>query len=390
MAATNRMELLARAFMDEGVDARVWSVLPSGRGRYARNVVTAGVSESGVPFSYLAGSPVKALTFFGRRRDQVRGWVSAPLQLRRLAREPGAVVYLWGAAQYLTWARLALVAAARANGLPIVMELNERPWTLATYKRPLERSLSPLQGVQGAVCISEYLFDWARAESERTGVPRQLLRIPILVDTEEQPETDYPSGDPVLVVAASADYRETIEFILDAMDHVWRRHPACRLQITGVTPQNGRGGWLCERRRTGALDERVELPGILPRPELLALYAAAHGLLIPLFDDIRSTARFPTKTGEYLASGRPLVTTAVGEMPRYFQDGVTAFMCPPGDPQVYGEKIADLLSDPGQAAAVGRAGRELCRRTFDYRIHGPALVGLLKALSGDVPRGGTR
>jgi glycosyltransferase involved in cell wall biosynthesis len=381
MAATNRIELLGRALMDQGVGARVWSVLPSGRGPHAHNVVTAGASGNGVPFAYLAGSPVKAPSFLGRRGDQVRGWASSVRRLRRLALEPGSVVYLYTSAQYWTWSKLALTAAARAMDLPIVMELNERPWALADHRRRLERLVSPLYGAQGAVCISEYLLEWARAEATRTGTPRQLLRIPILVDALEQPETAYPSGDPVLVVAVSADYRETIEFILDAMEHVWHRHPACRLQITGVTPQNGRGGWLCERRRTGQLDERVELPGILPRPELLALYAAAHGLLIPLFDDIRSTARFPTKVGEYLASGRPVVTTAVGEMPRYFQDRVTAFMCSPGDPHVYGETIADLLSDPGLAAAVGRSGRELCRQAFDFRMHGPALVEMVETLS---------
>ena len=381
MAATNRIELLARALMDQGVDARVWSVFPGERGERARNVVGAGASASGVPFAYLAGSPVKGRTFLRRRGDQVRGWASTPLRLRRLARAPGSVVYLYATAQHWTWSRLVLIAAARAASLPIVMELNERPWALAHGRRRLERLVSPLWGVQGAVCISEHLLQWARAEVARTGAPRWLLRVPILVDTAEQAESDYPSGDPVLVVAASADYRETIEFILEAMTHVWRRHPSCRLQITGVTPQRGRGGWLCERRRQGDLDERVELPGLLPRPELLELYAAAHGLLIPLFDDVRSTARFPTKIGEYLASGRPIVTTAVGEMPRYFEDGVTAFMCPPGDPRSYGEKIADLLSDPGLAAAVGRAGRELCRRTFDYRIHGPALAEMVEALS---------
>src|SRR5690606_20077341 len=90
MAATNRVELLARALIDQNVDARVWSVLPTGRGRDARNVVTDGASQGGVPFAYLAGSPVKALTFLGRRGDQVRGWASVPLQLRRLASTSGS------------------------------------------------------------------------------------------------------------------------------------------------------------------------------------------------------------------------------------------------------------------------------------------------------------
>ena len=89
----------------------------------------------------------------------------------------------------------------------------------------------------------------------------------------------------------------------------------------------------------------------------------------------------PPQIGQYLASGRPIVTTAVGEMPRYFDDGVTAFMCAPGDPRVYGERIADLLSDPGLAAAVGSSAGELCRRTFDFRIHGETLAALMATLT---------
>jgi glycosyltransferase involved in cell wall biosynthesis len=381
MAATNRIELLARALADQGVAPQVWSVLPGERGHSARNVVRTGHSPGGIPFDYLAGSPVKGLTFLRRRVDELQGWMSTPVRLRRLARQGGSVVYLYASAQHWTWSRLALIAAARTARLPIVMELNERPWSLADDRGRLERMVTPLFGVQGAVCISDLLLQWATSETRRTGTPWRLLLIPILVDVTEQRESDYPSGDPSLVFAASADYRETIEFILDAMTHVWERHPGCRLQITGVEPDSRRAGWLGARRRRGDLDSRVELLGHLPRPELLELYAQAHGLLIPLFDDVRSTARFPTKIGEYLASGRPIVSTAVGEMPRYFQDGVTAFMCSPGDPAGYGERIADLLSDPGLAAAVGHAGRELCRQTFDYRIHGPALQTLMATLA---------
>jgi glycosyltransferase involved in cell wall biosynthesis len=77
-------------------------------------------------------------------------------------------------------------------------------------------------------------------------------------------------------------------------------------------------------------------------------------------------------------------------MPRYFQDRVTAFMCAPGDAQAYGDKIVELLSDRALAAVVGRAGRELCRRTFDYRIHGPALAEMAEALSEHRRRKGPR
>ena len=118
--------------------------------------------------------------------------------------------------------------------------------------------------------------------------------------------------------------------------------------------------------REPGLAARVDLVGYLSRAELLALYERAHALLIPLFDDQRSRARFPTKIGEYLAAARPVVTNSVGEIPRYFTDGVDAIVCPPGDPVAFGRAIADLLSDPARAALIGRRGRRVAETRFHY------------------------
>ena len=43
-------------------------------------------------------------------------------------------------------------------------------------------------------------------------------------------------------------------------------------------------------------------------------------------DSIQAQGGFPTKLGEYLATGRPVVVTKVGEIPDYLEDGVNAFL----------------------------------------------------------------
>ena len=117
------------------------------------------------------------------------------------------------------------------------------------------------------------------------------------------------------VFAASPAYRTTVQFILEAMATVWTRHPARRLAITGFDPDEEKGHWLRDLHAAGGRDARVEILGQLPRAELLDLYQDASVLLAPLFEDTRSIARFPTKIGEYLAAGRPVLTNAVGEVP---------------------------------------------------------------------------
>jgi glycosyltransferase involved in cell wall biosynthesis len=182
--------------------------------------------------------------------------------------------------------------------------------------------------------------------------------------------------------AASSAYRTTAEFILDAMRHVWVRHPACRLAITGIDPDNARGSWLRDLHAAHGADERIEIRGHLSRMELLALYQEASVLLAPLFEDTQSAARFPTKIGEYLAAGRPVVTSAVGEIPRFFDDGVNALIAAPDDAAAYAGKLIQALDDPEAAAAIGRAGRRLCEATFDYRAHGAALCAFFAGLAG--------
>ena len=107
------------------------------------------------------------------------------------------------------------------------------------------------------------------------------------------------------------------------------------------------------------------------------MYADAVALLIPLFDDLRSQARFPTKIGEYLASARPVVTTAVGEIERFFTDSKTACISPPGDPDAFADRLLAVLDDPDLASRIGVAGRRLAEERFEYSRQGPALRAFL-------------
>ena len=72
----------------------------------------------------------------------------------------------------------------------------------------------------------------------------------------------------------------------------------------------------------------------------------------------------------------------MGEIPRYFDDGVNALIAAPGDAAAYAEKLIEALDDPEAAAAVGSEGRRLCETTFDYRAHGTALREFFASLAG--------
>ncbi len=374
MAATNRVRLLARAMDEAGMRVRVLVMQASDRPPHVENTEVRG-TYCGVPFEYACGTTLRHDSFVMRRLIELRGWVTGAARLVQ-ARRRGELdaVYLWFTSQRHSAHRSVYLALLRALGVPVVIELNERPWPLRDDRRLVEGLVSPIAGVAGAVAISRLLEDWARAEAGRLRRSITVMPVPIVVDVHEVEPEPYPeTDDPVFVFAGAPEYDQALRFVFSAMECVWREFPECRLVVTGARASDPASRRLLEEARLGGWDERLHLAGYLERPELLRLYGRARGLLVPLFDDVRSTARFPTKIGEYLASARPVVTNAVGEIPRYFEDGVNGVVCPPGDAAAFGERLAGLLREPGRAAAIGRAGRELAERRFHYAQYGEEL-----------------
>jgi glycosyltransferase involved in cell wall biosynthesis len=377
MAATNRVRLLAQAMAEAGADAHVICLQASDRPPVVENRATRG-EWHGVTFEYTCGTTVRHSSFSMRRVIEVRGWLTGMLRLVQL-RRAGRLdcVYLWFTCQRAQLRRLTFACLLHALHVPVVMELNERPWSLRDDQTVVERMVSPLAGMQGAVSISSYLTDWAQTEAARRDPRPTIIEVPVLVDMAEQPAPrESSTGEPTIVFAGAPEYDDTIDFIVNAMEYVWPRFPACRLVITGARPGDPAAEALARRLtdRQDGCDDRVRLAGYLSRNDLLDLYQQAYALLIPLFDDVRSKARFPTKTAEYMASGRPIVTTNVGEMARLLTDGETAFVSPVGNAEEYGLSICAVLADNELARKVGAAGRRFAQENFQYTVHGPRLV----------------
>jgi glycosyltransferase involved in cell wall biosynthesis len=66
----------------------------------------------------------------------------------------------------------------------------------------------------------------------------------------------------------------------------------------------------------------------------------------------------PTTVLEAMASGRPVITTAIGGMRDMVEDGKSGLLVPPGDPHRLASALSSLLADPGLRAGLGARGQE--------------------------------
>ena len=65
----------------------------------------------------------------------------------------------------------------------------------------------------------------------------------------------------------------------------------------------------------------------------------------------------PVSILEALATGKPVVSTAVGSIPETVLDGATGYLIDPGDELTMARRVSQLLQDPSQAHRLGAAGR---------------------------------
>ena len=73
----------------------------------------------------------------------------------------------------------------------------------------------------------------------------------------------------------------------------------------------------------------------------------------------------PTVLLEAMASGRPVISTALSGIPEIIVDGETGRLVEPGAVEPLAGAIADVLSDLDRAESMGRAGRRRVERLFD-------------------------
>ncbi len=119
---------------------------------------------------------------------------------------------------------------------------------------------------------------------------------------------------------------------------------------------------------TGRID-KDQVPHYLMNAKILALARP---------DSIQAQGGFPTKLGEYLATGRPVVVTRTGEIPLYLHHGQNALLCEPGNVDDFANKLRWALENYDHACRIGANGRIIAETVFNSRIQAKKLSTFLE------------
>jgi glycosyltransferase involved in cell wall biosynthesis len=293
----------------------------------------------------------------------------APLYLagarRAVRRELDAGAWDWIHAHWIVPNGLAVAGLAGRRGVRLAVGLHGSDVFLAEKRavRPLARRV--LRRASLLTGCSRELVDRVRAlepgclRGERSrvipyGVDSQMFH-PGRDDAAEtwRRRLGIGADDLVALGVGRMATKKGFQVLVEQAPALLARHPRLHLVLAG-------GGDLepVLRQRTAALAERVHFPGSVQRDALPALYRAADLFVLPAVHDPRGNVDgLPNVILEAMASGLPVVSTAISGIPLAITDGVEGRLVPEGDGGALRAAIEELAADPAARRSMGAAAR---------------------------------
>lgn len=169
-------------------------------------------------------------------------------------------------------------------------------------------------------------------------------------------------------------YPEEVGRFLAAAVGLARQRPNLRLLFIG-SPKD----WLRRAAGEAGLAERVVFAGKVPDDDLPRWLACADFFILPMTDNPYHRSRWPNKTGEYLAAGRPLLASRVGEAARLLDEHPVG-RAVGDDPGEIASAMAGLWDDAAGRERMGAAARALAEGGLSWAALADGLLAFYRRL----------
>lgn len=189
-------------------------------------------------------------------------------------------------------------------------------------------------------------------------------------------EVDKPVGEFWVSYAGAMSDCYDLRTLVRAMALVQVDHPHMKLKLMGDGTIRGELESLAAETGCDA-----DFMGYMPYPNMAAHLVASDVLVNSLVENAPQSV--PTKIGDYLAAGRPMLSTSLS--PEFWAkvdtDGFGVNVRP-GDVDALARALVQLEGDPVGSARMGAAARAVAEEQFDRKRSYKQLVDLVGRLAG--------
>lgn len=305
--------------------------------------------------------------------DYIKGFIYALNHIKK-----GDIVYCYF---YSLIFHLLLIIAAKIKGAKIVREVCEYPFVFGKqtikikFLRWIELNfLFPL--FDGFIPISHSLNALVRHYKSKHA---KSIIIPILVDDMSICKDTRPPYDVHYIIHTGTmiEQKDGISIILRAFAKA-RKKVNAKIVFTGPQAND-------KCPYNNLIDElgikgSVELLGFVSKEEIDRLQYFASLSIVYKPDNTQTRNCFPTKLGEVLLNGIPVITTNIGDANRYLKNGESAYIIQEGDIDGLSDAIVAALSNLDASKQIGRNGQTVALKNFSPIIQGKRISNFYHTL----------
>lgn len=214
------------------------------------------------------------------------------------------------------------------------------------------------------ITISEHLFNKCQSVSKNK-FPVYL--IPISVDLskyENKSEINVPKKSFIFFYGGSFGEKDGLEYLLKAFESVAYKNENVRLILTGQGSSADPNRFLELINKT-SVSKQIEYLGFLTDEEYYSKLIEVDAFCVTRINSPYANAGFPFKLGEYLAAGKVVIVSRVGDVPKYLTSLINSIIVKPNDEKELTNAMLFCLQNKETIERIGQKGKDTVRKYFD-------------------------
>lgn len=380
MAATNRIICLAKAFRYAGVNCSVIIF----RRKYTTNSIPGIGVFDGISYEYIGGSAKRASGKWTAKFQSFLQTIQLLLFLTTRIKSGDIVYDYFGKSNLLKSIMIWLV---HKNEGFCVHELCEYPFgtgketkKIAKQRKYALNHLFPQY--DGIVAISETLVDLAKQYCSPKCV---IQKVPILVDFEKYNLPDESSMAPIPYIFHSGTLFEQKDGILGMIEAFGIATNVLQFPVkfisTGKKEKSPFSNEIDNLIEKYNLKDKVVFTGYVSDEELKTYLRRASICVINKYPNQQNKYCFSTKLGEYMAAGKSIIITRVGEAINWLENDKDAVIVESQDSATLANALVRLFSNKAMRISLGNEARRKCFQAFDYHQYSKTLNHFVTRIS---------
>jgi glycosyltransferase involved in cell wall biosynthesis len=368
-AAANYLNLFCKGLKDNGYRISVFLLKGFAFGSYSNRSSRANISDDGIPFTFLSSTrrPEKILM---KLVDEIIGFFRvSSLMLSFISKRKSTTVLVYNSELQSNIPVFILASIFRIKIVTFVPEYYDK----SVFKGSIFRKLKWY-----GFLIN---FNWLNKSSDKLIVFSYFLRDKyVLKGFDEkniivQPnltDFNYWISKPVNVrytigYSGTPSVKDGLFDLFKAISILNKQKRDVSLLVIGDTVFGGSlipGLKLeCEKLK---ISENVIFTGLVQSSQVREYLAQCKILAITRPSNTQTKAGFPTKLGEYFATGLPVLATNFGDIERYFRNDIDFVMAESGSPESIAAKIRWMLDNREASERIASDGSKKARELLDY------------------------